>query len=395
MDSLNALAVVAVAQQVLVMLMWAGAARVGLSRPAAVHWAAAAAVQTVTLLLLHWRDELPPFAAFVLLNALGVSAMSLVRRGVQRFCDVPTTDRDAVVVIVGVVVANSTVLALGLALSWVVFFTSLALAWVLLGTARVMVRRLPFEFGRHIGVALALPTGLTGLVFLVRGALAPALTAVGTPMTAIDHPALLVFAVYSIIMLLLSQFSLGAMTVLRVVRQLRHLSTHDALTGVLNRRGLDDRLDRELERLHRYGQPFALLSLDIDHFKAINDRHGHAVGDAVLMRVAQSLGGGVREVDVLGRSGGEEFMVLMPHTDAEAAAGAAQRLLQRLHDHPAGPQGAVVTASIGVASASNRRERRDDLLRRLDGALYAAKQGGRDRVVLAPEADAAMRLAAD
>ena len=128
-----------------------------------------------------------------------------------------------------------------------------------------------------------------------------------------------------------------------------------------------------------------MLSVDIDHFKQINDRYGHDEGDKVLASVAQTLAFGLRDVDRIARMGGEEFCVLLPHTDEAGAAGAAQRLISQVRQrlHGPSPQAANVTVSVGVAVAVDPKEDRAELMRRLDRALYRAKEGGRDRIELA------------
>ncbi len=162
-------------------------------------------------------------------------------------------------------------------------------------------------------------------------------------------------------------------------KQLARLATHDQLTNVLNARAFGERVSQELERNRRYPRPLALLYLDLDDFKAINDSHGHQTGDAVLRLVADAMRSSVRLADVVGRLGGDEFAVLMPETDAQVADAAAQRLAVTLRNVFRGTP--AVTASIGVVSCTATETVTDDLLRRADQAMYAAKRAGKDRVV--------------
>ncbi|MFP5259138.1 MAG: diguanylate cyclase, partial [Acidobacteriota bacterium] len=160
-------------------------------------------------------------------------------------------------------------------------------------------------------------------------------------------------------------------------RELLDLVNHDPLTRSLNRRKLDDVLDQESARSDRYGTPFAVVMLDIDHFKNINDSHGHDVGDRVLIELAARLGGGLRQVDRLARYGGEEFVVVAPGIDAQGGLELAERLRRAVAETPfagAGP----VTASFGVAGY-RAKERPEAMLKRADEALYRAKAGGRNR----------------
>ncbi len=158
----------------------------------------------------------------------------------------------------------------------------------------------------------------------------------------------------------------------------------DALTGVANRRRLQQRLDDELQR--RAGHPLTLAVLDIDHFKRVNDAYGHAVGDAALRHVASELQLGLRGGDLLARLGGEEFVLLQFDTPLAAAQVALERLRERLLQRPLAGSGErpslPITLSIGVATA-NEGESSEALLARADAAMYAAKQAGRNRVCLA------------
>lgn len=153
----------------------------------------------------------------------------------------------------------------------------------------------------------------------------------------------------------------------------------DALTGLPNRRSLDTALDAQCAMASREGRPCAVLMLDLDHFKAINDTHGHAVGDAVLRAFGQRLQAQLRRSDLCARYGGEEFVVLLAGTPFEPAEDVAERLRASVNEAPL-VEG--VTATVSVGTASHRPD--DDaasLLARADAALYEAKRGGRNRVV--------------
>jgi diguanylate cyclase (GGDEF)-like protein/PAS domain S-box-containing protein len=170
---------------------------------------------------------------------------------------------------------------------------------------------------------------------------------------------------------------------------LEQLAIADPLTGAFNRRHGNACLNAEFERRARLGQPFAVLMLDIDWFKSINDEHGHDSGDAVLCAMVQECKSALRVLDTLVRWGGEEFLIVLPGTDPEGAAATAERLRARiasLRVPVAGDGGVSFTVSIGVAAPANADV--GDLLRRADGALYAAKTGGRNRVMLAEECSA-------
>jgi diguanylate cyclase (GGDEF)-like protein len=163
---------------------------------------------------------------------------------------------------------------------------------------------------------------------------------------------------------------------------LRGLATTDALTGVLNRRGFVARGRAEWGRCRRYGRPLTVLALDIDHFKVVNDTHGHDVGDAVLVHVSALCAGGMRTSDLFGRLGGEEFCAVLPETSLEAARALAERLRTGVERVPCPIAGMMipVTISIGVAVGEESDVTLEALMKRADQALYAAKRNGRNRV---------------
>jgi diguanylate cyclase (GGDEF)-like protein len=165
-------------------------------------------------------------------------------------------------------------------------------------------------------------------------------------------------------------------------RVLQHLTTEaqtDALTGAANRRGLMQHLAEVHARALKGDHGYVVLMVDIDHFKAINDQHGHAEGDRVLKRVAQGLRDGLRSGDIVARWGGEEFCVLLPRIGLSEARALAERMTQQI----AATGTPRVTVSIGVADVHVQVEDPDDAIRRADAALYRAKQAGRNQVVTA------------
>ncbi|MDT8438430.1 MAG: diguanylate cyclase [Wenzhouxiangellaceae bacterium] len=162
----------------------------------------------------------------------------------------------------------------------------------------------------------------------------------------------------------------------------RELSLTDPLTRLRNRREFDDQLERELSRARRRSTPTALLLLDLDRFKSINDRFGHLVGDEVLVQVAEIVGSVVRREDVAARVGGEEFAVLMPSTDFADAHRAAERLRALVEDWQFAADGSYsVTVSVGIAICRTGDTSARELYARADEALYAAKRAGRNRVL--------------
>jgi len=168
-------------------------------------------------------------------------------------------------------------------------------------------------------------------------------------------------------------------------QKLAEQARRDALTGAYNRRHLGEQLDYQIAAFLRNRQPFSVVLIDIDHFKKINDNHGHDVGDVVLKGVTQVMTQALREVDVFGRWGGEEFLCILPYTDRDDANRCAERLRQCLKgaNFGEGSAGLRVTASFGVATSQDG-DGVDDIVKRCDLALYRAKSEGRDRVVAHP-----------
>ncbi len=175
---------------------------------------------------------------------------------------------------------------------------------------------------------------------------------------------------------------LGAEAALQAANaELQRLATTDRLTGAWNRAHLEETLVGEMGRAERYQQPLSLLIFDIDHFKAINDTHGHLVGDEVLIELIRRIRAHLRAVDVLARWGGEEFVLLLPHCGAAEALQVAEKLRALVAESPF-PVAGWVTASFGLAQWQPK-ESLDTWLKRADDALYAAKAAGRNRVRLA------------
>jgi diguanylate cyclase (GGDEF)-like protein len=156
----------------------------------------------------------------------------------------------------------------------------------------------------------------------------------------------------------------------------------DMLTGTYNRRRLVELGEQEIARAERYEQPLCLAMLDLDHFKGINDTHGHAVGDAALRHAAEAIKGRVRSYDHVGRYGGEEFVIVAPNTNLEGARRLAEAVREAVAKTQLSANGKMVpiTVSIGVAQWL-ADESLDEILRRADAALYRAKETGRNRVV--------------
>ena len=346
-------------------------------------WAAYAAFSALGLALfvlavLDGNDER--------LRALGnvcvVASLICLQRGVWRFFDGPAHWW-----------SHAAAMALTLAVSWFgmaqpwgplrVAVISGVLAALSASTAWDVQRGTRRQFELRYGVLLALPLLLGAAVFGARS-----LRAIVSPQTIVAevtaNSALNIgSAMVYMIVALVFQLTLVTLVVSRLVSELKRASRHDPLTGLLNRRAIDEALAAEVQRVRRLGAPFSVLMLDVDHFKPINDTHGHAAGDRALQHLATLLSSQMRDIDRVGRYGGEEFVVLLPGTPQEQAHGLAQRLCEKVAALPPMWRDAPlpVTVSIGVAEWLGDSDGLPALMARADAALYRAKEDGRNRVV--------------
>ncbi|MEP6691291.1 MAG: diguanylate cyclase [Gemmatimonadaceae bacterium] len=168
------------------------------------------------------------------------------------------------------------------------------------------------------------------------------------------------------------------------VEELQRVAITDGLTGLFNRRHLEDRLREMFEHSQRLHEPLACAMFDLDHFKSVNDTYGHQAGDEVLRQLAQILRIGARDIDKVGRYGGEEFMIILPGAVLDAAVTFAERARQQIEQHIFEYEGGTLrrTISCGVAAWPHPRIRsRDQLVKAADDALYVAKDTGRNRVI--------------
>lgn len=372
-------------QQSLFAMLWCALAILGLARRAALHWAVGVLFVTGGLSLIVLRDVTPAWLGYWLSVVMLSGGLTALCRGLDHFVRRPPADREY---IIGWLLHCALVAAVTLhGVPWMfVAAASAPLGYWQLRAAWTVQRGLSGEFGASFAAWCAAPFWLIGTVLVLRGLLAPLLPQVaGTSLHAPGAGNL--GAAFTFVGAgLLLDLGLVALVCSRMLRRLQRASDHDGLTGLLNRRGIESRLQLEANRLGRYGQPYSVLSIDVDLFKHINDRHGHPAGDAVLRALGQTLVRAGRDVDLAGRTGGEEFLIVMPHTAADSARALAERLLQtvRALRVPVAGDGLVsTTVSIGVVTAERADEPLQAVMQRLDAALYRAKQAGRDRIELA------------
>ncbi len=367
---------------------WLAGTRLGLQRAAVLHWAGYCICLVLGASAFASVGHLPAPWPALLGNLLVVSACILVRRGLACFGRYPLHN-----------VENLVLLALTFALMAILggddtqitaraVLISAVLAYLLLRMGLEMVAAIRAEFGAATGWMLAGPVLLLALALMVRAVLAlwhadepdrARLTADATAGVGV----LFILTVAST----LFQLSLVYLVILRLVRKLRQLSHHDALTGLLNRRAWERALALARHQLRRKPTDVALLVIDIDHFKRLNDQHGHAAGDLALVAVADALRQVARVTDAVARLGGEEFGVLLPDTSSEGALIAAERVREAVAGLrvPHAQTALQMTVSVGVAVLPPdawRAEQWEQALARADQALYRAKAEGRDRVVL-------------
>lgn len=240
-----------------------------------------------------------------------------------------------------------------------------------------------------VGLLLLQPFSLrVNLAYTALAAVAPHLMAEAGLADGFQHAFYAVLIYPAMLMTMAAQVTIAASYAQRrqFERLLEALAREDALTGLANRRHFLAQLTHELLRARRFRYPLSLALLDIDHFKQVNDRHGHPAGDRAIAAVGRACGEGLRRTDLAGRLGGEEFGLLLPGTALADATQVADKLRAALASAPIALEGGAtlrITVSLGVAEARTPDESPEQLIQRADAALYEAKRGGRNRVVAA------------
>jgi len=363
------------------------------SFPAEIHglgwWSAALAVQVLATACFSFKGTLPDGLVLPPANLLFVFGNGLCVIGLQAFHGRPQGWR----MLGG---------ALGFALVGMVYWLFVVpsytarVAWMAVPLTVINVTQLwlVLRYGRRHFATWFLATliGVNMLLVATRG-----VTALLAPAAAVDlsQPGAWQGAYLVITAMVPILLAVGFIMVAtkRLQFTLERRSASDPLTGALNRRGFGAAYARELARLRRRPRALALLAIDLDHFKTVNDVHGHGVGDKVLVRTASLIDAALRESDYLARFGGEEFIVLLPDTDVTLAVTVAQRIQAALR--VACDSGLpVCTASIGIAAQTNPQQELDDLLDAADRALYRAKANGRDRIEMAEAVAGAQQASA-
>jgi diguanylate cyclase (GGDEF)-like protein len=375
-------------QAVFAVVWLLGSWLIGDTRRAAVHWAGHAALSALSFALLatalNTPGRLPAEIVRAAGNLVGVIALLTLHRGIRLFVGRPVGLRIYGVALAVVLVAAG----IGIAPDGGrvrVIVTSSVLALFALAMCRDLIvhARDDLRLRWPAGLGITMIFAAAGFAFRAgRAALNP--DSVGSEM--IRDSALNVGSAFAYTVLMLAfHATLLGLVAARFTAQLRHRSRHDGLTGLLDRRAIDEALQAQIQRSRRTGETFSVLMLDLDHFKAINDRFGHAAGDRALKHVAALLREVLREIDRLGRIGGEEFLAMMPGATLDTAAPVAERVRERLAASPVVLESnpVAISVSIGLAQWIPPDEEAWRLVGRADRALYAAKAQGRDRVVAA------------
>ena len=344
------------------------------------HWAQATLLVFVTALLFGLRDALHPFFTVTLANSLLLAAFLFYLNGTYRYFKLSFRWP--------VWLACSAV-AIGV-VAWFIHVEPnfrvrlVGMVWLLALVKGWHAVVLYLHAGRRPGGATFGEKFTTfwlaalSLVFSLRWVHAVMLPQEGVHLLALTLVQSIYIASYTMGLLMLT-VGLALMSFEYLRYEFEHQATHDMLTGVSNRRAIFDVLQAEFTRSERYQHPFSLLMLDLDKFKSVNDQYGHQVGDLVLQRFTRSVSASIRPHDVLGRTGGEEFMVVLPETGAHSAASIAQRILEMVRSQ-ADAHLPVSTVSIGLTEWQPTDHSVDAMIERADRALYVAKDKGRNQV---------------
>jgi len=342
-------------------------------------WALALVLHTVTYLLFTLRGSASTWASVVLANTLLAGTFALALAAVRQFQGHGLPWRCMLV----------PVLAMALLFAWFQddYRACVMAAGVVPPLQVAMVlwalwRPKPPAQMRG-AVLLTVGLGLQAVLLAVRGALAAMHSIPTQGLLRTDGVQSLTFMA-AFVVVILASLGFILMAKDRADASNHYFATRDSLTGLFNRRALLLAARRDVALAARSREPYALMMVDIDHFKAVNDGHGHQVGDQILCHVAGLLSARLRAQDMVGRYGGEEFLVLLPNTAQHAAAELAETLRSAVAQTPCQREGRAITATVSIGVCGGQLHGTEDwdrLMRCADQALYAAKAAGRNRVV--------------
>ena len=364
---------------VLLLVVWRSLPRA--VRPSLRWWLAAMLIYPIAFTLLGLRGHVPDLVAVVLANGLAATAMSCNAIALRLFYGVPRRLL-RLAIITGLVMLGSAWFAYVVpSLHWRIVSTSALMALLIGSSARAILRR--------NGPRGAIP--MTTAAIFVGGTVLIAYRAIdelAAPLLVDSFFQLPPGQNWAFVLLgllpVLSTVGFLLMCTERSQQELERAAQLDYLTGIYNRRAIEDLARRAIAASRRHGMPMAMMIVDVDHFKRINDQFGHETGDQALMETVRRLRESLRSEDLVGRLGGEEFVAILPNTDAASALAAAERVRVAFADTPMRfeNESVTVTISAGVALLAPGDQQFSHLLRRADRAMYAAKNAGRNQVML-------------
>ncbi len=354
------------------------------------EWMAANMLGCTAFLLYAYSRGLPPLLAYEIANAIYAAAAAMLLAGFCRFFgrNVPYVALATGVALVAAAVAffhhhvnsfagRTTVVSIFQVVIGV------AIAYIVIRSRKARRSRYPYFFVTATAVSVAIGHAMRAVLHIVHNSELTSLWQLS--------PVNLMFL--SAGTMVLPVMTLGAVMMVhdRMVGRAEHAANRDFLTGAWSRRAFFSQVEMELARVKKSGGALSLLMLDVDRFKSINDRFGHVVGDQVLTEVVARALGAIREVDYLGRIGGEEFAVLLPAADLHAALAVAERVRacvagQLPVTEPGRQEGSMAEFTVSIGAARLREdETLTQWLQRADAALYRAKENGRNRVEYEPQ----------
>lgn len=336
------------------------------------------------VLILPLRTESPSLLTWFLADALLLLAFAILHLGILRLFKLQQALWPAIAVVTQ-------------ALLLLLFFQQGAASEVPQGVifsitalllfamcSRDILQAIQVEYGLRNALLMAAPMLLMALLFAIRALLLVFASPDSQRYIGIQsvEGSLMLWAFIGLVITI--NINIIGCAMMRLISRIRFLAERDQLTGLLNRRAMRQRLEQQHQSWLRHQFPYSLIWLDLDHFKQINDRLGHAAGDAALKHCVQVLQSALRDDDLLCRHGGEEFLIILPGLTQSHACQAAERLRQLLAQSPMQWQDEkiVLTASFGVVSSQNQLEP-EQLLQHADAAMYQAKKAGRNRYQLA------------
>ena len=350
------------------------------------HWLLGDVFITLGFLLLALRGVVSDFISVILGNVFLILALVVLYQGIRRFFGQVSQDKANILTLVLFTLSYLYLVYVDENVDMRIVISSFVLTFLMFRSGEVLLFKAPDFLKRS-----AMPGGVvmwaTGIFFFVRGIDA-----------IINWGAYDIFSTnwinvvgYMMGAVLVSSWTFGffflnstrlELELQEVQEELKKLALTDSLTGIFNRRHFFEHASVEFQRAVRYKRAISILMIDLDEFKAINDRHGHAAGDKALKLIVEIVGSNMRSIDTFARLGGEEFAVLIAEADQKSAMQTAERIRKQVANVnvPFDGQQIPITISIGVAALQNTDTTFEEILRRADNALYRAKQKGRNQI---------------